>query len=390
MALIPSSNPFYLTVDSPRRPSTLWISMISVLCILAAGCAPAANEKEADQNDLETSYDPSTDSLRYAGESHLRNIRQLTFGGENAEAYWAYGQDAVVWQYTNKAEGLNCDQIYWSPLDISNPQPLQRNRVSTGGGRTTCAYFLAGDQRIIFASTQHGGEACPQEPDRSLGYVWPLYSTYELYLADRDGGNLVRLTENDAYDAEATLSPKGDKVVFTSTRNGDIDLYTMNPDGSDVQQVTHDLGYDGGAFFSPDGTRLIFRASRPKTTEEVAEYEALLAEGLVKPTAMELYTCKVDGSDLRQITQLGGANWAPYFHPDGQRILFCSNHQTGSYPFNLYLINLDGSGLEQVTFDEAFDSFAMFSPDGRYLIFASNRNNGGSRDTNVFVAEWVD
>jgi len=378
-----------------RKNSTIWLagfipSLLLIAVLGLSACNNVPQEQAGQEVRREAPYDPVTDSLRFAGEKHLRNLTQLTFGGENAEAYWAYGQKALVWQRRNKAEGLNCDQIYWSPLNPKYPKALALNQVNSGQGATTCAYFLEGDQRVIYASTQSGDTACPPDPDRSKGYVWPLHAAFELYVSDRDGANTVRLTENDAYDAEATLSPKADKVVFTSTRNGDLDLYTMNPDGSDVRQVTFALGYDGGAFFSPDGSRLIFRASRPQTPEEVAEYKSLLGEGLVKPTAMELFTCKVDGSDLRQITRLGGANWAPFFHPDGQRVLFCSNHLTGSYPFNLFLINLDGTGLEQVTYDEAFDSFPMFSPDGRYLVFASNRNNGGTRDTNVFLAEWLD
>jgi TolB protein len=333
---------------------------------------------------------PATDSLHHPGESRLGRITQLTFGGENAEAYWAVAEDALVLQKTDRAGGIPCDRIFWSPLDKADPRPLTLNPVSDGTGRTTCAYFLENDTRVVYASTRHGGADCPPEPDRGMGYVWPLYDTYELYVADRDGGNRVRLTDNAYYDAEATVSPDGSRIVFTSTRDGDIELYTCAIDGSDVRRVTHEPGYDGGAFFSPDGERLIFRASRFKTDSALAEYRALLARGLVKPTEMELFTCKVDGSDLRQITDLGGANWAPYLHPDGERVLFSSNHHTGGFPFNLFLIRLDGTGLEQVTFDEAFDSFPMFTRDGKHLVFSSNRNNGGTRDTNVFLAEWLD
>lgn len=332
----------------------------------------------------------TSEGLRLEGETHFGAITMLTNGGENAECYWAAEEDAVVLQKTDKANGLPCDRIFWSPLDKADPQPLDLRAVSSGEGRTTCAYFLDDDQRIVYASTRHGGADCPPEPDRSMGYVWPLYSTMELYTADRDGSNRTRLTDNDFYDAEATMSPDGSLMVFTSTRDGDIDLYTCKPDGSDVRRVTDGLGYDGGAFFSPDGEHLIFRASRPKTDSAIAEYKALLDQGLVKPMHMELYMCKVDGSELRQITDLGGANWAPYMHPDGKRIIFSSNHHTGGFPFNLFLINTDGTGLEQVSHDKAFDSFAMFSRDGKHLLFSSNRNNGGTRDTNVFLAEWKD
>jgi Tol biopolymer transport system component len=165
----------------------------------------------------------------------------------------------------------------------------------------------------------------------------------------------------------------------------------MNIDGSDVKQVTDGLGYDGGAFFSPDGTKLVFRASRPKTPEDVETYKSLLAQGLVQPTDMELYVCNVDGSELTKVTDLGQANWAPFFHPSGEKIIFCSNHTAErGFPFNLYMINIDGTGLKQITFDSEFDSFPMFSPDGKKIAFASNRNNGDTRNTNLFIADWVE
>lgn len=202
---------------------------------------------------------------------------------------------------------------------------------------------------------------------------------------------MKQITDTPGYDAEATVSAQGDKIVFTSTRNGDLDLYTMDIDGTNVKQITFDLGYDGGAFFSPDGKKLVFRASRPQTDEEKKEYTDLLKQGLVAPTAMELYTCNVDGSDLKQITSLGKANWAPFYHPSGKKIIFSSNHHgSRGFQFNLFMINEDGSGLEQITYDGVFDSFPMFSPDGKKIVFSSNRNNGGTRDTNIFVGDWVD
>ena len=345
------------------------------------------------------------ETLHYPQEKHLKNIRQLTFGGDNAEAYFSFDNKHLVFQRTTRDEEIPCDQIFTIDLikpkfksynlgelyipDPNNPFPL----ISTGKGRTTCAYFLPGNDRIIYASTHLADAACPEEPDRTKikKYVWPIYNSYELFIADTAGNQLKQLTSNNFYDAEATVSPKGDKIVFTSNRSGDLELYTMNIDGSDVRQVTTGLGYDGGAFFSPDGSQLIFRASRPKTAEEQQEYKELLAQGLVAPTNMELYVCNVDGSELRQITNLGKANWAPFFHPSGKKIIFSSNHasETGRL-FNLYMINLDGTGLKQITFDQEFDSFPMFSFDGKHLVFASNRNNGDTRDTNVFIAEWVD
>ena len=265
-------------------------------------------------------------------------------------------------------------------------------RLSTGLGRTTCSYFLPGDQTIVYASTHLVDPACPPVPERRADgkYVWPIYDSFDIFTADMQGTILSQLTQEAGYDAEATVSPKGDKIVFTSMRTGDLELFTMNIDGTDVKQITTELGYDGGAFFSPDGTKLVWRASRPQTPEAIQEYQDLLKEGLVKPTDMELYVANADGTDVQKITNLGKANWAPFFHPSGKKLIFASNHQTErGYPFNLFMINLDGTGLTRITHDGTFDAFPVFSNNGKYLVFASNRNNGGTRDTNLFVAEWI-
>ena len=333
----------------------------------------------------------SVDTLRYDKEVHLKNVQQLTWGGNNAEAYWSFDGNSLVFQSDYAEWGVECDQIF--TLDIANVVPNERPpMISTGLGRTTCSYFLPGDSLIVYGSTHLSDSLCPPTPGRSTGkYVWPIYEGYDIFVANLEGEIVNQLTTDAGYDAEATVSPNGDRIIFTSTRSGDLELYTMNLDGSDVVQLTDELGYDGGAFFSPDGSKIVWRASRPKTDEAIAEYKALLSQGLVQPTEMELYVANADGSDARKITDLGNANWAPFFTPDGNKILFSSNHASErGFPFNLFMINLDGSGLEQVTFDDTFDSFPMFSPDGKYLVWASNRNNGGTRDTNLFVAEWVD
>ncbi len=299
----------------------------------------------------------------------------------------------LVLQVTNPEKGLECDQIFYSKIPQKPEEEFQMKLLSTGKGRTTCSYFLPGNESIVYASTHKADDNCPPTPDREKikKYVWPLYPSFEIYYADLQGNITKQLTDNNFYDAEATVSPDGKKVVFTSTRSGDIELYTMNVDGSDLKQVTDGLGYDGGAFFTPNSKQLIFRASRPKTPEAIQEYKDLLAQDLVAPTNMELYICDIDGSNLKQITNLGKANWAPFMHPSGEKVIFSSNHKSErGFPFNLYMINIDGTGLEQITFDKTFDSFPMFSFDGKKLVFASNRNNGGTRDTNVFIADWVE
>lgn len=328
----------------------------------------------------------------HSNEVHLKNIKQVTFGGDNAEAYWSFSGKQLVFQSNNKNWNVKCDQIFTLNVDDSEAELRQAHRLSNGEGRTTCSYFMPGDDEVIFASTHLVNKECPVEPDHSSGaYVWAIYDSYDIFVANKRGEITRQLTNTPGYDAEATVSPLGDKIVFTSTRGGDLDLWIMDIDGSNQKQITYGLGYDGGAFFSPDGKKLVFRASRPQTAAEQQRYKQLLSQGLVEPTNMEIYTMNVDGSGLKQVTALGRANWAPFYHPDGKRILFSSNHHSPKgRVFNIFMIGEDGTGLEQVTFDQVFDAFPMFSPDGKRLSFSSNRNNGGTRDTNVFVAEWVE
>jgi len=364
------------------------------LLSLVAFVYACGDTKSAEQTaeTTETATEPvNTDTLRLEGEVNLKNIRQMTFGGDNAEAYFSFDNTQLVFQASNKAWGADCDQIYLMPVD-KGTEGKQPPLLSTGKGRTTCSYFMPGDTTILYASTHLGNDACPEAPRSVSGkYVWGIFPDFDIFIADLEGNIVKQLTDAPGYDAEATVSPDGTKIVFTSTRSGDLELWTMDIDGSNQTQVTSGLGYDGGAFFSPDSKKLLFRASRPQGDENQKLYKDLLAKDVVQPSSMELYVCNVDGSDLQQVTKLGGANWAPFFHPSGEKILFASNHHTKSgRQFNLFLINVDGTGLKQVTFDKTFDAFPMFSPDGKTLAFSSNRNNGGGRDTNVFVAEWVD
>ncbi|NUO61943.1 MAG: hypothetical protein HOQ11_00530 [Gemmatimonadaceae bacterium] len=315
------------------------------------------------------------------GERHLRDIRQLTNGGENAEAYFSADGKRLVFQSTR--DGRSCDQQY-----VMNVDGSALRRVSTGTGKTTCGFFYANDQRILFGSSHALQDSCPPRPDPSKGYVWRL-DPFDIYTARPDGSDLRRLTSYGVYTAEAVVSPDGKRIVFTSLKDGDLDIYTMNVDGSDVRRLTTTEGYDGGPWWSPDGTKIVYRAWHPADSALTA-YRDLLAQRLVRPNRMELWVMNADGSEQRQITTLGGANFGPSWMPDGKRLIFSSNYrQPRSGNFDLYLIDLNGENLEQVTTESSFDGFPMFSPDGRSLVWASNRNDAKAGETNLFMAEWV-
>ncbi len=329
------------------------------------------------------------DYLIQEGEAHIAHLWQLSRGGENAEGYWSFAGDRIVWQRT--AGTMGCDRIFVTHPEKGSPVP-----VSNGLGVTTCAYFLPGDRELLFAST-HGSETeCPPRPDFSRGYVWGLHPQYDIWVHELATGAQRAIVEGWGYDAEATVSPLGDRIVFTSTRSGDLELWTCDLEGGDLFQVTDTPGYDGGAFFSHDGRELVFRATAfsddPAEAEaERAGYRELLERWLVRPGRMELFVIDPDGENRRQLTQLGGANFAPFFLPDDSRIAFATNHhdQEGrGRNLDLFSVGLDGQGLERITFHEDFDSFPMFSPDGRYLAFSSNRGGGAPGETNLFVAEW--
>lgn len=336
-----------------------------------------------DQDGATSPPAESDDSLRFEGEAHLKNVRMLTPEGQNAEAYLSFDETKLIYQAM--VGDMECDQIFTMNIDGSD-----KTLVSTGKGRTTCAYFLPGDDKILYASTHHEGEACPPTPDFSMGYVWKLYDEFDVFLADADGSNLKRITDSPKYDAEATVSPTGDKIVFTSCRDGDPELYVMDIDGSNEKRITSEKGYDGGAFFSWDGKKIVFRASRPKSEKDLEDYQVLVEQSLYRPSILEIFVMDADGSNVKQVTNLGKASFAPFFHPDGKRIIFSSNAQSTGRDFNLFIVNVDGTGLEQVTQNETFDGFPMFTRDGKKLVFASNRFNKKEGDTNIFIADWVD
>ena len=325
-----------------------------------------------------------TDSLRLPQEKHFKNLKQLTFGGENAEAYFSSDGKQLIFQSTR--EGHDCDQIYTMNIDGSNAK-----LVSTGDGRTTCSYFFPGQKRILYSSTHLGAKKCPPKPDYSRGYVWAIYPTYDIFTAKPDGSDLKQLTNTPGYDAESTITLDGKKIVFTSMRDGDLDIYTMDADGKNVRRLTNELGYDGGPFWSYDGKQIVYRAYHPETEEQKADYLGLLKQNLIRPTTLEIWVMNADGSNKRQVTRNGKANFGPYFFPDGKRIIFASNmDDPKGRNFDLYKINVDGTGLERITYNETFDGFPMFSPDGKKIVFASNRNAKVQGETNVFIADWVE
>ena len=323
-------------------------------------------------------------------ERHLKNVKQLTFGGQNAEAYFSIDDKMLIFQH--QGDGVECDQIYTMRVDTPDGKPATPKLVSSGKGRTTCSYIFPNGKKILYSSTEAESPACPPKPDYSQGYVWPIYSAYDIYTANLDGSGAKRLTTTPGYDAEATITRDGKKIVFTSMRNGDLDIYTMDADGSNVKQLTNELGYDGGPFWSADGKKIVYRAEHPKTPEEIADYKALLAKGLIRPGNLEIWVMNADGSNKQQVTHNGAANFAPFFHPDGKRIIFASNmaDPKNGRDFDLYIINEDGSGLDRVTYHPDFDGFPMFTSDGKRLVWASNRNGKAPHETNVFIAEWAE
>ena len=346
------------------------VQMLILALVTVATSASAADATEA-----------AADDLLFPGEEHLHNLRQLTFGGQNAEAYFSHDGEELIFQSTR--DELECDAIFRMRADGS-----QVRQLSSGNGVTTCAFIAPDNQSIIYASTHLQQDRCPPKPDYSLGYVWPLHDSYDIFTAGPSGENPRPLTDSPGYDAEAVYSPKGDRIVFTSLRSGDLELYLMNPDGSGVEQLTDQPGYDGGAFFSLDGEWIVWRASRP-TGKALTDYQALLGDGLIRPGKLELFIMKLSERKPMQITDNGAANFGPYWHPDGEHIIFSSNmDDPKGRNFDLYLVNIDSRKTERVTTYEGFDGFPMFSHDGKTLVFASNRFGKVKGETNVFTAQW--
>ena len=383
-----------------RRLSVTLMSL-SLLLGTALLVALAAGGSARQEGQTKKPAEAGAHALGFPGEKHLANIQQLTFGGQSAEAYFSADNKYLTFQHqgqffdprTHSPVGPNipCDQIFTLPVNISGGKPATPKMLSNGKGRTTCSYFFPSGDRMLYSSTFAANPACPAPPDYSLGYVWPIYDTYTIYTAKPDGRDLRPLSTEHGYNAETTISRDGKHIVFTSTRNGDLDIYTMDADGKNVKQVTHELGYDGGPFWSYDGKKIVYRAEHPQTPEQIKDYKELYARGLIRPGNLELWVMNADGSGKHQVTHNGAANFAPYWLPDGKRIIFASNITNTKDPagFDLYIINEDGSRLERITYYPGFDAFPMFTSDGKRLVWASNRNGSVEHETNIFIADWV-
>lgn len=354
-------------------------------------------DAETGATPKEAPLPPEEVVLLTAGEEgHLRNVRQLTFGhspqydaadhaANFAEAYWSPDMRHLVLQAT--VDEWQCDQLFTLDLLSGGLQ-----MVNDGAGRVTCGYFTADSRHLIYSCTaENGGPECPARPDMSQGYVWPVYAAYDIYLADTATGEVQRnLTNNPGYDAEGTIDWHSGWLYFTSMREGDLDVYRLHLEDGTLERLTDAFGYDGGPFISYDGQTVLYRHGIIHDDAERADYSALLQQGLIRPGELELMAMNADGSGKRQLTNNGASNFAPFLHPDGQTVIFCSNlAQPGGRYFDLYTVPLAGGEPERITYHEDFDGFPMFSPDGKYLVWCSNRNQSRPNETNVFIAEWI-
>jgi TolB protein len=317
-------------------------------------------------------------------ERHLVNIRQLTFGGQNAEAYW--NMDGTKLVYQTRQPEFPDEQIFEMNADGSD-----KHLVSAGKGRCTCSYFLPDGSRIYFSSTHERNPGPQASVDMSKGYVWMVNPDLALYSAKPDGTDIQPVIKKHGYVAETTISPDGTYMTFTGGWEGDLDIYRANLDGSNIQRLTTEYGYDGGPFVSWDGKKIVYRRGTFEKPGDRDDYRELFKQNLVRPGKLEIWMMDADGSHKRQITHLGAASFAPFLHPDGKRIIFSSNYgDPQGREFDLFMINVDGTHLQRITFAKEFDGFPMFTRDGKHLVFASNRHNKAPHETNVFVADWKD
>ena len=273
-----------------------------------------------------------------------------------------------------------------------NADGSEQRLVSTGKGRTTCGYFLKDNKHIVYASTHEAAEACPAPPDRSKGYVWAVFPSYDIFLADDDGKIEKKLTDAPGYDAEATVNFKTGKIVYTSMACGDLELWTMKPDGGGKKQLTRREGYDGGAFYSRDGKRMVWRATDPANPKVMERYKDLLKENLTEPMKMEMFIGDAGGGNVKQLTNFGCASFAPTFTPDGKRIIFASNkHNCDGRKFELLH---DQPGRHRARAGDQLRRLHLVPRvlAGRQEACVCQRLEGAKSryEFNIFVADWVD
>lgn len=334
------------------------------------------------------------------GEKHLTNIRQLTFGGENAEAYLNIQCNKLVWQA--KEPGYPDDQIFEMNLDGSG-----KRLISTGLGRCTCSYFTPNGKWIYFSST-HAKQPQGQAPlDFSKGYVWMVNPNFVMYKrlasAPASDPKTMKGTPGDppnvdfkpvidkpnAYVAETTIAPNAKWMTWTSDFQGDLEVYKSDLNGNHIKRLTNKVGYDGGPFVSWDSKWIVYRRDTLSTPTETKDYKDLLKQSLIRPTKLEIWIMDANGNHKRQITHLNCASFAPFLAPDDKHIIFSSNYgDPKGREFDLFMINVDGTGLERITKTPGFDGFPMFTRDGKKLVWCSNRNGKEPFETDVFVADW--
>jgi len=318
----------------------------------------------------------------------IENVKQLSFQGDNGEAYFNSDDSKVIFQ--SKRNNNNCDKLYIVDINGNNLTEFVAN-----DGAFTCAYFSLDDRYIFFSSTMHLGSECPEiyKDPNPRKYIWPLRD-YEIFRYDN--GAVKQLTNYSGYNAETTTHPFEEKVIFTSLRDGDINLFEMDYNGENVKQITSEYGYDGGAFYSPNGENIVWRAWYPTSDEEISMWKNNLAKKFIESVPLDIYVAKNDGSEKQRLTSNGATNWAPSWHPDGKHIVFSSNmddwredYNAYGSNFELYMINIATKTLTRLTNNDTFDSFSVFSKNGKKIVFSSNRDAENPRNTNIFIADIV-
>lgn len=346
------------------------ISLATIL--LLSSCVTSGGQKQRNVRNAQLYY----------GEDHLTKIKQLTFSGENTDASFSSNNTEIIFQSTR--DSLRCDAIFKMNSDGSDI-----SQISSGKGIASSANIAPSNDTVIYSSTHVIDYQCPPKPEFSKDYIWLLYSDYDLFTISSTGGGTERLTNSKSYDGGAVYSPKGDRIVFSSSRTGDYELFIMNADGSKVKQLTHEKGFDGDVVFSPDGKNIVWRASRPKG-DALHDYRYQMSQGLIKTGKFELFMMKLDGGKPIQLTRNQAANFSPTFNPNGKEIIFSSNmSQKDGRNYDLYTLNIKTRKLERITYYSGFDGFPEFSSDGKKLMFTSSRNFRYKAEKNIFTADWV-